>query len=262
MRQPGFFALAAFAVEKEVEAIEIARLALGVDSVEKSNYDSQLNDAGETILTSRKIVDMYDGNNGTVTSISNKAFLVEASPSAENQNQIVKVSSAKTNSQFTSSVGTIETILVLEKNYSLVVESVDSEKLQITLQTEVIVHQRNSKFAGNETVYPYNLKVSLMVDRESLRHDTISVLSASHDIAWKLASGKSNHVETKGENHKVVSAGGCLSLTGDSVILTDRTKKVLSYQDSKAEVAGSSFKTVAGQCEKRPTVDLTRFLIF
>ncbi|MNL25963.1 hypothetical protein D3C87_1474670 [compost metagenome] len=110
--------------------------------------------------------------------------------------------------------------------------------------------------------FVHNVMIVLTVDRESLRTANVKVLKASHEISWKLNNGRRNSVKTEGENHQIAVANGCYSLTGDSVILTDKTKKILSYKNSQAEVVGSSFKTVAGQCGSRPTVDLSRLLVY
>ncbi|MFS4461238.1 hypothetical protein [Bdellovibrio sp. HCB2-146] len=261
-RAPGFFALAAFTVEKEVEAIQMARVALGVDDATASGFTvSETREDGSVELVANKKAAAYDGNFGTYTSVDKKKYVVSAKAAGDISNEIVKVQGNDLR-QYTSNVANYDVVQVFEKNYSVTVESLEADTLQISLETEAGINQRNVKFPDNKSWYVHNLNIVLTVDRESLRTNNVKVLKATHEISWKLNNGRKNSVKTAGENHVVSVADGCYSLTGDSVILTDKTKKVLSYKNSQAEVVGSSFKTVAGQCGSRPTVDLSRLLVY
>lgn len=255
-RGPGFFALSAVMVEKEVEAVQLVRLAMGLDDAATSGYtvDATSKNGTVTLVSDSKPQQYQTEQGGFKTSV--KKTITALVPANPTDGVLVDIVAGN----FSQSVDRVEQKQYLnwnEASYTLKLqESKSPDELILSLITA-------GTFRSAAGTSPFGLGVVMRLDKASFMTGTIKVLEAKNRLKYQgKPNSKDTVIELSGTNHEIVNNGQCYSLNSESTILTDRAKKKLVYKDSSAEVVGSSFKTSAADCESRPTVDLSRAFVF
>lgn len=253
-RGPGFFALSAIMVEKEVEAVQLVRLALNLDDVATSGYTvvkSATNDTMELTADSKPL--QYQTEQGTFKTTLKQLFKASV-PATPADGVLVDIVGTDLK-QSVDRIGQKQYLNWTENAYSLKLsESAEStDELKLTLSSQGFFNT----LAGSNS---FALRVEMRIDRLSLQSGTVKVIESKNNLTYMAK--RETVIELGGANHEIVNKGECYSLNSESTILTDKAKKKLVYKDSSVEVAGSSFKTSAAACESRPTVDLSRGFVF
>lgn len=253
----GFFALSAIMVEKEVEAVQLVRLALGIDDGVASGFVSDRKRSSEGLVSfvSDSNSKNYDTELGPFKTSVKKAF------SATLGEKSAVTIDAEKFSQSVDRRNVKNFVNWVENKYDVTL----SESVANPNEMDLILKSSGTFVLGNtfgiSVPVPFDLMVVMRLDRNSLSTGSIKVLKAENTFSF-VNKGKTTTVKLSGENHEIVSNGKCYSLNGQSTILSDKAQKKIVYTDSSAEVPDSSFKTPAAACESRPTVDLSRAFVF
>jgi ATP-dependent Clp protease adapter protein ClpS len=249
----GFYALSSLMMEKEVEAIQLLRLALNVDDASSAGYKIGASEGGALTLTSDSAPKEFNTDQGSFKTSLRKTYSVSAlgekvSVIGSNLNQSVDRLDRKNFLNYR------------ENTFSLQVENSQVVPTQLVLTLET----KSSWVMGEETkkTAPENLnvKIVLTVDRDSLKTSVVKILTAQYTM--NIQRARPTTVSLAGENHEVHVNGQCYALTGQATILSDKAQKKIAYADGNVEVLGSSYKASAAECESRPTVDLSRLFIY
>lgn len=255
-RGPGFFALSAVMVEKQVEAVQLVRLAMGLDNSETSGFsvDNTRGNGMVTLVSDSKPQEYQTEQGGFKTSV--KKSLTASVPVNPTDGVLVDIVAGK----FSQTVDRLEQKQYLNWNEDSYTLKLEESKAPDELILSMITAGTFRSAAG---LVPFGLGVVMRVDKASFKTGKIKVLEAKNRMAYKFKpTSKETVIELQGTNHEIAYNGQCYSLNSESTILTDKAKKKLVYKDSAAEVVGSSFKTSAADCESRPTVDLSRTFVF
>jgi hypothetical protein len=254
---PGFYALSAIMVEKEVEAVQMVRLALGLDDASTAGYAADFKrDLGTVTLVSDTKPLQYTTEQGGFKTTVRKT-LTASVPVAPVDGVLVDL----VGGDFMQTADRLEQKQYInwsEDSYTVKLQELKgrSDELVLSLVTA-------GTFKTAAGLVPYGLGIVMRLEKASLQSGTVKVLEAKNRLAYMYKPGaKETVIELAGTNHEIVNNGQCYSLSSESVILTDKTKKKLVYKDSAAEVSDSSYKTSAADCASRPTVDLSRAFVY
>lgn len=253
-RGPGFFALSAIMVEKQVEAVELVRLAMGLDDAATSGYMVDKSGANNavTLVASNKPL-QYQTEQGTFKTTVKQSLtaVVSATP----VDAVLVSIEGKDLKQSVDRIGQKQYLNWTENSYTLKLQ--ESKKSADELDLSLVSMGSFNTAAGTSS---FALRVNMRVDRLSLQSGTVKVLEATNSLTYMAK--KETIINLIGTNHEIVNNGECYSLNSVSTILTDKTQKKIVYADSAAQVADTTFKTSAAACESRPTVDLSRGFVF
>ncbi|MNL09635.1 hypothetical protein D3C87_1304020 [compost metagenome] len=244
-------------VEKEVEAVQLVHLAMGLDDAALAGYTAdRTRQNGIVTLVSNSQPQEYQTEQGSFKTSVQKTLtaLVPANPT---DGILVDIGGAKL-TQSVDRLGQKQYLNWNENTYAVKLEEskISSDKLVLSLIS-------SGTFKTAAGLNPFSLAIAMSLDKASFKTGTVKVLEASNRLIYKSKPGaKDTVIELAGANHEIVFNGQCYSLNSESTILTDKAKKKLVYKDSAAEVVGSSFKTSAATCDSRPTVDLSRTFVF
>ncbi|UOF01717.1 hypothetical protein [Bdellovibrio reynosensis] len=254
----GFFSLSSLILDKEVESVELYRLAAEIDKGDKSNArikDRQEKDGTVSLVISLDNAEVnYTTTQGSFKTSQKKTYNVlstadELTVTAAN----IKQSFDKTNSEKGKTYANLG-----EENYKISAKEKSDSVLEITLTTKSKVQISKE---GQKAFENFNLVVVTEVDKESLATENVKVLKSSGTLTRVKDDGSLVDVKVEGTNHLLKMVGLCNSLIGSSKIVTGKGRELKSTETT-VEVLNSSFKTSLGECQKRPTVDLSKLLLF
>ncbi|XGC79629.1 hypothetical protein ACES2L_09850 [Bdellovibrio bacteriovorus] len=253
----GFFAMSSLVLDKEIESVELYRLAAEIDKGEKSNtrIENRVEAEGSVTLTisADNAIVPYTTTQGSFDTKLTKKFDVvskagELTVTAKNLKQSMnKKEAGKTYAN------------LFENDLTLVAKAKSDTVVEITLST---AGKMEIAKEGQKSFENFKLSMVTEVDKASLTTEEVKVLKSAATLTLLKEEGRTVDVKLEGTNHVLKMQGLCNSLTGTSKILTDKKGKAVSANESQVEVTGSSFKTSLGECGKRPTVDLSKLLMF
>lgn len=257
VRGPGFFGLSAVMVEKEVEAVELVRLALGLDDASVAGYTADTTSkAGTVTLVSDSQPQQFQTEQGTFKN-SVKKTLTASVHSIPQEGVLVEITAVPT-AQSVDRIGQKQYINWKEESYTVKLEELKGSSEELVLSLNSV-----GTFNTAAGTVPFGLLVIMRLDKASFQTGTIKVLEAKNRMTYRYKPGaKETLIELSGTNHEIVNNGLCYTLNSVSTILSDKTQKKMVYTNSAAQVADSSFKTSAAPCESRPTVDLSRAFVY
>lgn len=257
VRGPGFFGLSAVMVEKEVEAIELVRMAMGLDDATAAGYTADTTSkAGTVVLVSNSQPQEYKTEQGTFKTSSKRTLtaVVHANPK---EGVLVEITGVK----LLQSVDRLEQKQYLNWGEDTYAVKLEESKLSADELVLSLVSAGTYRTAAG--LNPFALTIVMRLDKSSFMTGAVKVIEAKNRLTYKYKPGaKDTLIELEGANHEIVNNGQCYTLNSISTILSDKTQKKMVYSNSAAQVADSSFKTSAAACESRPTVDLSRAFVF
>lgn len=262
--QVGSYQVSALLMDKQVEALELVRLAMQIDDGTKSS--AKLKDKTETAngysakisLNSAPLA--YNTDKGDFVTAVNKAFNVIATSEANQEGATLTLTSEGTSKQSLDKKGGAKTYVnLVEQTISVQAgpQGQDAGKMWVRYKSAGGLNglANSSGFKEN-----FEITLNLEIDKASLASDEIKVLKMAGELSFLKENGRAFKVTLEGENLKLVAEGLCNSLVGTSQIKSDKNGKKISYSESAVEIAGSNFKMSFAECGKRPTVDLSRLL--
>ncbi|WII73821.1 hypothetical protein QJS83_08015 [Bdellovibrio sp. 22V] len=259
--QIGFFAISSLLVDKEVEAVELVRLALEKDNGTKSNAkltDKAVKENGYTAKLSLSSETLeYVTDKGTFkTNVAKNLDVVVAEGKVTISGKKLKQSLDKARAE--NEKKTYANLSEESFEVTLQDKAGDDSAALITLTSAGTMNAAVEENGSKENV---KIQVALVVDKESLNTENVKVLSTKSVMSLVKNNGRTLDVKIEGENHELSMVGLCNEVKGSAKITTDKKGKFVTFQDETVEVAGSSFKSTIATCGKRPTVDLSRLLL-
>lgn len=261
----GGYQISALLMDKQVEAIELVRLALQIDDGNKSRSKKVNKVESETGETAQLSLDtnslLFTNQQGDFALRSNKKLSTEFTKGADADSWKLKVSApAESKLSLDRKSGSKAFVNFTENSFEVKAESqagVDGVIL-VTLTSSGEMNGREGENSFNES---FDIKVSIEVDKESLSQDEVKILKVASEAQVKNKEGKGFKTTIEGSGHTLKAEGLCNTLIGVSAIKSDRSGKKVQFTDDQVKVDGTFFKVDLAECGKRPTVDLSRFLL-
>lgn len=259
----GGFQFASLLMDKQIEAIEMVRLAMLVDDGAKSGTQRKNkvdSPEGYTALISLDSAPLlFNTDKGQFESKSSKNLNVAFTQQPGQDSWQLKISSEKG-----SSPKQVVDLKNAGKKYINFFEStykIEAESKSLDQQDIVIDLETSGNFNGSAGVGNYDLKVSILADKESLLSGTVKIKTMKGKMTYKpKEGGQVTETEISGAGHELKSQGLCNVLLGSSVIVTDPKKRKVQFTEDMVSISDTKFKWEIAECSRRPTVDLSRLL--
>jgi hypothetical protein len=256
----GAYAASSVMMEKQIEALELALLALGHSDSAKSLYtvsDKVTNDKGVTTLkiSSTKDELNYSNKLGLFKGKMSKGYDV-AIGQMENGDFAIDMN-AKSIKTSADAIEIKKTFVNLfEDSFRLVVVALpdDPTKLGIKLESSGTFNAGSDKGFKKD---PFTYTLKMQIDRASLTESEVKIVNSD----MTLTLGKDNFV-VSAKDLTVKVEGRCNELVGSGVIESDKYKNPIAFDKSSITVGGNRWKQDLAQCGQRPTVDIGRLLVY
>ena len=256
----GAYSMSAFLMEKQIEALELVRLAVGQGDAAKTQY--QISDRSDSAvkITSTQDELQYQNDNGNYNGKMTKTFAA----TIVKEGDIVKSLSIKANGIKSSSdaVGKKKNFLNLfENSYELALNGVAGNDAVAEIKVTI---KGGIQGALGQQIKTSNFDLSLVlnVDKASLSTDDIKINSISATSTYDGSNTDRKFTTTIAGNNLALHAEGlCNKLNGVAAITTDKTKKAVSFESDIIRI-GDKWSNKLADCGKRPTVDLSRLLVY
>lgn len=259
----GDFQLSALLMEKQIEAIEMVRLALQIDNGSKSNVklkDKVDGAAGYSAVISLDPAPlMFVTSKGDfeskVSKNLNVSFIQEPGQEGWGLRIVTDRQTKQTVDLKKAQKDQKAYVNFMEKTYELVAESKSQELKEITIELKTSGYLNGSAGVGN-----YDLKLSVTVDKESLRADVVKIITTTGQLNFTAPEGPVKEAKIAGKNQELKAVGLCNTLLGSALISSDFKKRKVEFTETQVRISETSFKWDLAECGKRPTVDLSRLL--
>jgi hypothetical protein len=262
------FPLAAFLIEKQNEAIELAKLATGSLDPMKSQYKVENSNSDEIkIQESQKQVRLtsngeafdYVIRDQPLQSKNKKSFSVNYSESELGiESLVVKGEGNKSTVEYGGSDKNFVSLTedIYQLNFDL--DKKESDLLRVNLKIDgALVGARGAASISNKI----SVNLKMIISRSSLKTQDVKVLSTSATINYPGFNGKTFSVTLEGANLVMNADGLCFASTGAfNATAGPKNKFVMNSESQQFTVAEKKWASVLVLCGKRPTVDLSRFL--
>ncbi|QDK45945.1 hypothetical protein DOM22_12680 [Bdellovibrio sp. ZAP7] len=255
----GAYAASTVMMEKQIEALELAQLALGHADVTKSLYSISDKATDEKGVTTLKITSLkedlnYSNGLGAIKGKMNKAFTVTIA-TAEDGEIGVEILGQPVKS-FADILDLKKTYVnVFEDSYKMVLVTLKDDPSKLGLGVQSSGKFKASSASGvREESFTYVLK--MQIDRASLTAPAVSILNS--DMAMVL--GKDQYA-VSAKDLTVKIEGRCNELVGSGVIESDKYKNPVTFNNTSVSV-GKKWKQDLATCGHRPTVDIGRLLVY
>ncbi len=260
----GGYQISALLMDKQVEALELVRLALQIDDGNKSRSKKRDKVETETGETAQLSIDssplLFTNTKGDFSLKSDKNLSIVLTKGSEADVWSLKLSTAKP-AKLTLDRKSGEKAFVnfTENKFEVTAESKAGSEgvVQITLTSSGNMNGREGTNSFNEN---FDIKVTVDVDKESLNQDEVKILKVASEAQVNNKEGKGFKTIIEGTNHQLKAEGLCNTLVGVSAIKSDRSGKKVEFTEDKVKIDGTFFKVDLAECGKRPTVDLSRLL--
>lgn len=250
-------ALTAFLVEKQMEAIELVKVATESTDQKQTQYAvEKLADKED-----QKVVKISGLSSGSLEySSDEQGWLAKPKVTLQAQYKMAGdvVDSLQAQGQIYTSVDSVPKgtyINLNEKSYSLQAKSVDENTLKIVVNMEGSVKRKTNK--GEEAV---KLVIDIDVDKKSLQTSDVQIVKINvASIEYPGLNGKTFSVKLNGGSLAVTSKGLCSSATGTvSAQAGPKNKFNVSFEGE--EIKNGGWNKSLATCGHRPTVDIGRLL--
>ena len=255
----GAYAMSAFLMEKQIEAIELTRLALGHGDAVKTQYQvSSKSDAAIKIESIQGDLE-YANNNGGFKGNLSKQF--DATLDKNSGAWTINAYDIKSSADSLDKDKPKNYLNLRESFYELILKNVAgndaAQEINVTIKGAI----EGSLGAGKKTSN-FSLTLVLNVDKASLATNDVKINSINASSEYEASNGDRKFTTAIAGNNLALQAEGlCNKLNGSAAITTDKTKKVISF-DGQAIKIGDRWTQELATCGKRPTVDLSRLLFY
>lgn len=256
----GAYSMSSFLMEKQIEALELVRLAVGQGDAAKTQY--QISDRSENSVKISSTQDelSYQNSAGGYKGKMSKNFTVKI----VKEGDVIKSLEITANGIRSSadSLDKKKNFLNLKENsYELALASADGNdaaaEIKVTIQGSIQGAIGQQAKSSN-----FDLSLVLNVDKASLSTDEIKINSISATSTYEGSNTDRKFTTSIAGRNLVLRAEGlCNKLTGVAAITTDKTKKAVSFEADTIKI-GDRWTNGLAACGKRPTVDLSRLLVY
>ena len=263
--QVGSFAMTSVTADQLIEAIEVARIALGYQTQHAFTLtEIGQNEMGDKLVNLKlEIKDQaYTTSQGDFLMSARKnweAFIL-ASPEkgifgAKALNSEAAIQKLKT----PAGKATLGAFKETESIIKLVQDSENAELLVLTYVTKGTLNASNN---GASTSENFEIAITAKIEKEDFASGDIDLKEAKFETAFIKPNGRKPFViKSSAAELDLHAEAFCHSLQGAITIDTDRSKKQLILNNQKAEVTNSGYRSTLATCGKRPTVDFSRMLM-
>lgn len=259
----GGYQVSSLLMDKQIEAIELVRLALQADDGSKSRSqikDKLENANGHTAILSLDAAPLvYTQANGDFKVTVNKSLKVSLvqNLTAGDWN-LSLTASAPVKQSLDRSNPTKLFANLFEKSFEVTANTIEQNEVKIVLKSSGDLNGlTEDKSSFKET---FEMNVTVLLDKNSLSSDLVKINKVVGRMEFKKATGKPFVVEIQGGEQSLKASGFCNTLVGSSVITTDKNAKKIVFTEQQVEIPETFFKAQLVECGKRPTVDLSRLL--
>lgn len=265
---------AALLMEKQIEAIELVRLALGADDGTKAGVkvttEKESTEEKQVALSLGFPELLYKTDKGEFKTTLSKNLEGSVKPgsgvdtwSLSINNKDKQAIKQTVDNQAKKGVY----LNYFENKFSLTADatSADQKSVTIVLQAE---GNMNGKAAGVVYKESFSFKVTTTVDKASLLSDEVKILSMSGELttqnADKSMESRPNTTTIQGQSQVLKAQGKCNELVGTAKITSDKSGKptAISFEADRIFIGTTFYKTTVPDCGMRPTVDLSLLLPF
>lgn len=256
----GAYAMSAFLMEKQIEAIELVRLSAGYGDAVKTQYQvSSKSEAAVKIESTQGDLE-YAGGNGAFKGKMSKSF----------------------DATVTKEAGALKALTIKAYDIKSSADSLDKDKNYLNLR-ESFYELNLANVAGSDTAVEINVTIKgsingslgqkgktsnfsvslvLNVDKASLAANDVKINSINATSTYEASNGDRKFTTAIAGNNLALQADGlCNKLNGSAAITTDKSKKVISFDGDVIKI-GDRWTSQLATCGKRPTVDLSRLLVY
>lgn len=260
----GGYQVASLLMDKQVEAIELVRLALDIDDGSKSR--TQKKEKVESAEGYSALISMnsapvaFTTGKGDFLSKTNKNLVQKYTQTAGEPAWGLKLTNNGQAKHTVDRQGAQKAYVNLfEDTFEVVAQatSADEKDLVIELKSSGDVNGRSGQDSFKES---FEMKVTVQVDKASLLTETVKIVKMNGELSFKKPDGGFFKVAIEGKGQELKAQGLCNKLVGTSVIKSDRSGKKIVFSEDEMVIDGTNFKMSLGDCGKRPTVDLSRLL--
>lgn len=259
----GNYSLSSLLMEKQIEAIELVKVAISGDAEARSTqyvveagqdrddgaktakvtsvyqgYTYQSNDAGWVAKASKNIDVIYVMKDGLLESLSATG---------------VKVNSSVDNPDAKKTY-----VNMFEDTYEVKATSVDAANLKIELKSAgSIAGSKGGKNVPNKVT----IAVTVVVDKASLQTSDVKIVSMDAAMTYPGPAGKTYNSNLKGGAQALNLSGMCNKLVG-TVDGSAGPKNQYKVTFDADKITIKNWVKDLATCGKRPTVDLSRLQVF
>ncbi|MDG0816184.1 hypothetical protein [Bdellovibrio svalbardensis] len=260
----GNYALSSFLMEKQIEAVELVKLATGSAEATKTQFGvTALEDGADgsknaTITSSKDILEYTSDGAGWKAKV-NKTLNVSYTLK-DGSLETLKASGTNVKSSVDSSDAQRTYVNLVESNYSLSVGPADkAENLKIELKSDGSI---SGAKGGKNIPNAVTISVTLVVDKASLATQDVKIISTTAAMTYPGPNGKVFNSNLDGGNLTLKADGLCNVLSGTvTASAGPKNKYSVTFDGEQISIAGKWSKTLA-TCGKRPTVDLGRLQVY
>ncbi|MGE5085359.1 MAG: hypothetical protein ACM3MG_03605 [Bacillota bacterium] len=256
----GAYAMSAFLMEKQIEAIELVRLAAGYGDAVKTQYQvSNKSEAAVKIESTQDDLE-YKNSNGAFKGKMTKTFEATVSKEAGDLKSLnIKGNDIKSSAD---SLDKSKNYLNLREDlYELTLANVAGNDAAVEINVAITGSINGSLGAKGQTSH-FTATLVLKVDKASLATNDVKINSINATSEYEGSNaGKKFTTTIAGSNLALQADGLCNKLNGAAAITTDKSKKVVSF-DGDVITIGDRWTNGLATCGKRPTVDLSRLLVY
>lgn len=262
----GNYALAAFLMERQVEAIELVKLTNQTLAANKTQFNvtpsvKDTNGVVTVSLTSNGVTKEYaTPNQGTWKT---KATKILKATFKEGDIATLELQGADLTSTVRLASNENTFMKLQEDTYSLKVSAAENPKdVKIVVQSSGTI--TGSK-EGTPITNSITLQLSLWVDRESLSSEQVLISSVSAELQYPSPDKKKTFTsKINGQALSLKADGSCHVLAGKVVGAAGQAKFDVEFEGEMITITnnkGKKWNNGLASCGHRPTVDLSRLQV-
>lgn len=280
----GQYSGATFLAEKQVEAIEVLRLALPQSDELKTQYARELlkeNKQEDGALTRTVLLKsstkplLFKNGSADFAATLDKQWTLSATttdtgivsiegaklvrpPAKPNPKFPNAVAQNKTSLDQKNSTGAPTYINVFEDDLNVKAVAVTgTDDLLVTVSAKGYMNgNKSGRVVNGEN---FTLKLTFSVNALALMNDEdVQIKNTVGELIFGSKTAKVN-ISSPAMTAKMI--GLCNTLTGEVTMDSDRTKKKVIFEADKVSVTGTKLSVPVTECGARPTVDLSKFLL-
>lgn len=262
----GNYALSGYLVERQIEAVELVKVAMGtLNGVEKQyRVDEVKNEGGDLDhlkMSSNSSNLEYEAANGRWKTRSQRNYEVRfVNPESQLQFEV----SGKDLKTYSDALDKEKNFVnMLENSYTLSVGPVAGDEagrlLEVVVKSNGLLKGAKGQGIRNHAL---TLDIKMIVEQESLLAGDVRILETTAQMTYPGSAGRTFNSKVSGENLTLQAEANCHKMTGQlSGEAGPKTKFSVAISEDSLSINKSWTKNLA-TCGTRPTVDYGRLLIY
>ncbi|MBO9665619.1 MAG: hypothetical protein J7501_02250 [Bdellovibrio sp.] len=256
----GSYAMSAFLMEKQVEAIEFVRLAMGEADAKTTQYQvEQVEKDGATSVEIKSSADelVYATDLGSIKGKMNKTL---SAASDANGTLTIKGSGLRSMSDVQDKKKFFSNLTNEAYELSAKLGESTQETVTLTVKSNATAEGakgEKSKFMRLNIV----TDLTIVVDKASLATSDVKIVSVEGKSVYQGNNGRDFTTTISGKNLTLKANGLCNELNGSAAMTSEKFPKSVTFAGEQITI-GDKWKNKLATCGKRPTVDISRLLTY